>query len=822
MNRYQKRTFYFDDELFFSYTILISFFVLIVLLVISVKISIYHHIFLGLISILILILIYTIITNRKLSLKVDLINKIHIDILTKTAGIGEYKELFKQVLNVFIDNKIIFSGAGYIFDDKNKKLKVEFILFSNEKYKEGDFIYCDEFVGKHCIDSKKFYYLDIDKAPHICSYKSSNIAFDKFYLYYFPILYKDKIIGVLELLTIKKLEEDLVSLLEKLMSQLGIIIVFIDRSKQVYELASELEEKNKILIAQNKELQAQSEELEAQTEELNAQKAELEEVNRRLRELEKYKSEFLANMAHELRTPLNSIIGLSELLLQQTDEKSPFKKKIEIIYTSGKHLLNIINDILDLSKIESGKLELNIEEFTLSEVLDYVKTIIYPQCKEKGLELFVSNRVLEDNLYQDKHKFVQVLLNLLSNAVKYTEKGFIKLDAYEAGKDKIRIDIMDTGIGIDKHLIDDIFEPFHRVETKKYIQGTGLGLPLSKKLLNLMGGKIWVKSKLNEGSVFTIELPKRYSKFDQKIEKTEEKKILDRKIKIVSKTNPVFMVVDDDFLTVKELSSLIKEIDDKIKVFTAYNGKEALDILEKENYKIDIIFLDLNMPVMSGYDVLKYLKEKNIHTNVIIITSMDIDENLLKEFGDLIRSIFIKGKDTKYYLMNLIENFIRPDREEIKEISKLKAPLLDDKKESDSKYNEDKEISLGYKKILLVEDNVANRFLIKELLSDYNVKVDEASDGVEALKLLEKQKYDLILMDIQMPRMDGFETLYHIRQNKNLKDIPVIALTAKLFKKDINNVKEAGFNDIMLKPINIEKFYKKIQEFLPDLEKIKK
>ncbi len=192
---------------------------------------------------------------------------------------------------------------------------------------------------------------------------------------------------------------------------------------------------------------------------------------KKLAQLERYKSEFLANMAHELRTPLNSIIGLSELILKEPISDESIKEKIKLIYTSGTQLLNIINDVLDLSKIESGKMEVNCEEFSLKEVFDYVKHIVKPQCDQKGLELIIENNLTNNNLVTDRHKLVQILLNLLSNAVKYTERGKIEVIAKEIDQNNIRIDIRDTGIGIKQELLDTIFEAFRRIESKKNYTG---------------------------------------------------------------------------------------------------------------------------------------------------------------------------------------------------------------------------------------------------------------------------------------------------------------------------------------------------------------
>lgn len=790
--------------------------------------GVYHIIFLITLILLILLLFFLFKIDKVIT-KNKKLRDISLQVLTNFVGVNTYYDLFFRFLKVLIEEGIIFSGTAFLYDKKEKELTVKYAHSNTDKFYYNKKIPFDKFIGRHSILTKKTYILDISEYHKRYSFQSLDTSFDNLYVYYLPISYRKEIIGVLECLSLSKIDDNILLLIEKLMIQVGIMMMNIKASKNLKKLKDELSEKNKILMAQNKELQAQSEELEAQTEELHAQKSELEEINNKLKEVEKYKSEFLANMAHELRTPLNSIIGLSELILNEFTRDKSFKEKIELIYTSGTQLMNIINDILDLSKIEAGRMEVNFEEFTLKEVLDYVEKIVKPQCSHKGLELVIQNNIKNDNFFTDKHKLIQILLNLLSNAVKYTEKGKIEIVANEINQSDVKIDITDTGIGIKEEIIDTIFEEFRRAESKKLIQGTGLGLPLTKKLLQLIGGHILVKSKPELGTTFTIIFPRVYKEAKDAYQKEGiyEKKEIQRKEKIKTDKKLTFLIVDDDELTVKELNSLLKKVVPNAKTLEAGNGKEALDCLNKN--KIDLIFLDLSMPVMDGYEFLKYLKENNISANIVIITSTDIQAELIKEYSDYIKSIFIKGKDTRSYLESIIQKIILAD--EHKTI--LKLPEQEDSSETFlsfadvQKIEGEKEESETEKdekiRILLVEDNIANRYLVKEVLKKYKgINVDEASNGLEALDLLDKKSYDLILLDLQMPKMDGYETLIHIKQNKNFKNIPVIAFTAMAFKKEIDKLKEMGFSDVILKPINMKNFLDKIKTVLPHFEELEK
>ncbi len=820
------------NSLIFLSTIIIILSLNLLLVFINQKIQgVYHIIFLIILILLILLLFFLFKTEKSSedASKDKKLSDISLQVLTNFVPVKTYGDLFSRLIRVLIDHGIIFSGTAFLYDKKEKQLIVRYAHSNTDKFYYNKKIPFDKFIGRHAILIKKTYILDISEYHKRYSFQSLNTSFDNLYVYYFPISYKKDVIGVLECLSLNKIDNEFLDVTEKLMVQVGIMMMNIKASKNLKKLKNELSEKNKILMAQNKELQAQSEELEAQTEELHAQKSELEEINKKLKEVEKYKSEFLANMAHELRTPLNSIIGLSELILNEYISDKSLKEKIELIYTSGTQLMSIINDILDLSKIEAGKMEINVEEFTLKEILDYVKKIVKPQCSHKGLELIIQNNIQNDNFFTDKHKLIQILLNLLSNAVKYTEKGKIKIVANEINQNDVKIDITDTGIGIKEEIIDTIFEEFRRVESKKLIQGTGLGLPLTKKLLQLIGGHILVKSKPEVGTTFTVIFPRVYKKTKDAYQKEGiyEEKEIQKEEKIKTDKELTFLIVDDDELTVKELNSLLKKVVPNAKILKAGNGKEALDWLNKN--KIDLIFLDISMPVMDGYEFLKYLKENNISANVIIITSTDVQPELIEEYSDYIKSIFIKGKDTRSYLESIIQKIV------LKNDYKTTLNLPEQEDTTDSflsfadiqKPEEEKEEPEAERdekiRILLVEDNIANRYLVKEVLKKYKgVVVDEASNGLEALDILEKKSYDLILLDLQMPKMDGYETLMHIKQNKKLKNIPVIAFTAMAFKKEIDKLKEMGFCDVILKPINMKSFLDKIKSVLPNFEKLEK
>ncbi len=719
------------------------------------------------------------------------LNKINIKILEEINDAHTYEEIFQGVIKTLIDNNIVFAGAGYLYNKDEKIVIIKYITYENHAEKPEITIPLNNFIGKHCVDTKKYQiiFLPEDKAKSF--YMSSFVNISNYYIYFFPIFYQNEIVGVLECCCIEKLNNEILNILKNIISHVGVALNQIKLHGEAKKLSKELEKKNKILEAQNKELQAQSEELQAQTEELRAQKMELEEYSKKLQQVQKYKSDFIANMSHELRTPLNSIIGLTELLLKESkDFKDDVVEKLKIINTSGKQLLNIINDILDLSKIESGKIDIEKEKFNIREIIEYVSSIIKPQCENKNLKLNVNLSIKNPFVESDRYKITQILLNVLSNAVKYTEKGHIDLIIKEE-KDYFIFEVKDTGIGIPEKAINEIFEPYFSLGKKLNIQGTGLGLPLTKKLVVLLGGKINVKSKVGEGTTITITIPRKLKEVSTIKRKKEEEKTI---IPIKLSDKPKILIADDDLLTLHELTKLIKEISDTIEIITATDGLFAKKVLEKEN--INLILLDLDMPKLSGYNLLDYIKEKNMNVNVIIVTALDVDNSLLQNYP-VIKAIFIKGKDNRLYLKNLLTKFFKHDGFEKEEISE--KPKI---------------ISKDFYNILVVEDNFANRYLIKEILKSYNLKIDEAENGKEALEKLSKKKYDIVLLDIQMPVMNGYETFDKIRNEIGLKDLPVIALTAKALKSEVQQFIDLGFNDVLTKPINLNKFLNILKKYL--------
>ncbi|MEA3383732.1 MAG: ATP-binding protein, partial [Campylobacterota bacterium] len=391
-----------------------------------------------------------------------------------------------------------------------------------------------------------------------------------------------------------------------------------------------LKEKQSLLEhanSQMQEQQAQLEEVNSQMEEQQVQlrqsESELKLQNKKLEDSNRYKSEFLANMSHELRTPLNSVILLSSMLNENKkgNLNEDDVKKAKIINSSGNELLRLINDVLDLSKIEAGKMELMIDTFNSSQFIENIKDLFEASVLVKELKLIVEDRY-NNYIVNDEDKLSQVLRNFISNSLKFTHEGFIKIiiDSYE--DNKVKISVQDTGIGIPNEKLNSIFNAFEQVDgsTSRKYGGTGLGLSITKEIVSLMGGELSLESKENEGSTFSIIIPnKSESNSIKDIPKVETEKVNDDYIKPldgVDLNDKKILVVDDDM---RNIFTLVEILEDKgAEVITASNGKESIQRLE-EHKDTNLVLMDIMMPVMDGFEAIEHIRDDETTKDIPII-----------------------------------------------------------------------------------------------------------------------------------------------------------------------------------------------------------
>lgn len=508
------------------------------------------------------------------------------------------------------------------------------------------------------------------------------------------------------------------------------------------------------------------------------------------------KSEFLANMSHEIRTPLNGVIGFTDLLMQ-TPLSDTQLQYMKTVHQSGHALLDLINDILDFSKIEAGKLDLSVERSDLFLLGEQVADITKYQAHSKQLELLVNvSTALPRYLYVDDVRLRQILVNLLTNAIKFTSKGEVLLQISEKedlgdGNKVYRFAVKDTGIGIAKDKQKKIFEAFSQEDasTTRKFGGTGLGLTISNKLLSLMGSQLQIESKLGVGTTFYFDL--------EALSEEGERQVWNG----IGNISHV-LVVDDNGTNRHLLQEVLNA--KGIKVSEAENGYDAIQLLEQE-HGIDVILMDLRMPYLSGLETAEKIRKLNTphasETPIILLSSAGDD----KQDPDLMAKLNICQKLSKPIKRDDIFNAFR----------KILSPEINRDLATGTSLNEEVFLSRPYK-ILVAEDNPVNMKLTKIILSKISNRIEiiEKNNGLEAYEWMVKETPDMILMDVQMPIMNGYETAKAIRNLDTGKDVPIIALTAGTVMGEKERCIQAGMNDYVSKPIVKETLTKMMVKWL--------
>ncbi len=509
------------------------------------------------------------------------------------------------------------------------------------------------------------------------------------------------------------------------------------------------------------------------------------------------KSEFLANMSHEIRTPMNGIIGLTDLLFDTklTQEQHQF---LTMLKNSAAQLLALLNDILDFSKIESGQLDLESIDFNLHDVVENVSDVIIQKVEAKQLELniFIHNDVPQ-YVTGDPARLRQILVNLVGNAIKFTEKGEITIDVKlhekQDNKAVLHFAVADTGIGIPANRRKAIFKSFTQADsstTRKY-GGTGLGLTISRQLVNMMDGIIWVESEVGKGSTFQfhITLP---------IAHPPE---LKNQVPLKELKNLDVIAVDDNETNRLILTELLKKYECSFQVFS--NPHDVLRQLDIQN-KCDLIISDFKMPTLNGDELIRAIRKKEQYrkTPIILLTSVGKNKELKELEKD--RHTWTVPKPVKRSkFLEMI--YVAIGKQAKQEVTQSKT--INDHVENLKKIAP--EVT-----ILLVEDNLINQRVTTALLKKTAIPVDIAGDGEIAFKAVREKRYDLVLMDVQMPNMDGFTATQKIRKELNMTDIPIIAMTARAMKGDKEKCLAAGMNDYLSKPIESNELFRVLHKWL--------
>jgi signal transduction histidine kinase/CheY-like chemotaxis protein len=828
-------------------------------------------------------------------------------------------EISKAALNKIIGTCEFIVGALYFVEDDELQLLSAYGLEKAKSVKKENFGFSDR-----VIQSKEIIEIDSEDELPVVSVGLMNFKLKCLLLV--PVIYNDKVISVLELGSVNKPTEEAREYLEKIKDQLAIGLTNAKALVQLEDFVGELKRLNDDYHKQNLKFKKQNETLVKLHQELKEQAGELEIQKQKAIESTELKSQFLASMSHELRTPMNSILGLTELIIEKADLNKKDQERLEVVLNSGRRLMSLINDILDLSKIEAGKMEINAEDVILEELIGEVSTSISPLIMKKGIEFNIKREINTKILINtDRRRVEQVLINLLGNATKFTEKGEVKFNISRSDE-RLIFEVIDTGIGISDEDQEVVFEEFRQADgssSRKY-GGTGLGLSICKKIVDLLGGDLSLTSKMGYGSTFTLKIPLKYISPNKKeisdqvnvstLIKNRKHPILvidddkevrytigqylasrgyqvifaedgDEGIQLAIDKQPFAITLDimmpnkDGWSVLKELkeNEVTKDIpviiisingDKQIghsvsafeyfikpisadKLLSAFSRLESLakkriqkivivddDELEFEKFKSEfkdeeisieyikdsefafnkiaevqpeLIILDLMMPKVDGITLSYKLKShiKTKHIPILISTAKDISEDERISLNNIVEDIAVKSKGHPLDVLRVVRDRIE-QHEQKSEVTPAddNGPEINNIKDS-VEIEEAKEF-VG--KVLIVDDDPDTLFTIDEIVKDSNCKTILAKNGIECMEVLNHSTPDLILLDIMMPEMDGFETLKNIRKDEKLKDIPVFAVTAKAMASENDIILKHGFDDYIPKPVNSNLITSKINK----------
>ena len=534
-----------------------------------------------------------------------------------------------------------------------------------------------------------------------------------------------------------------------------------------------------------------------QTRESLARNQQLAEALAQAQHANASKTVFLSNMSHDIRTPMNAIIGFTTMALRHFENRTQVKDSLEKVLSSSNHLLGLINDILDMSRIESGRVEVAEQECNLSDLIHNLIHIIQPQVNAKQQKFHIDAfKVKNEDVYADPLKINQVLINILSNAVKYTPSTgsiFFRISQYDSdipGCAKYEFRIKDNGLGMSKEFLKHVFDAFEREETstKSGIQGTGLGMSITKKMVELMGGDIYVESEKDKGSEFTVTLD---LKLQQNVKQIPIQELHDLRA----------LVVDDDFNTCESVTTMLKQMGMRSEWTTSpreavFRAGRALDDDPFSAYIIDWL-----MPDQNGIETVRQIRRVVGDTApVIILTAYD--------YSDIEQEAKAAGVTTfctKPLFMSDLKNAL--------------SRAIHGYDENENKHDDLSSVDFSGKRVLLVEDIEVNREIAKAILMEIGLEVEDAEDGtvaVQKFKDTPPDYYDLILMDVQMPTMNGYDATRNIRalNRRDSKTVPIVAMTANAFDEDKENARKAGMNDHLAKPLDIPKLLETLHKYL--------
>ncbi|MEQ8905345.1 response regulator [Ekhidna sp.] len=901
----------------------------------------------------------SLIRRKKESERYDWLTTGHNQMYEAMRGEKDLVQLSNDTIKFIAEYTDSDIGAFYLLNDDSNTLSLQGTYALDENGDNLSYKMGKGLVGQAAVSGEIQEYSNLDevslrKSSAIIEAAPKNVVIA-------PIRFKDQILGVIEIGKDQRYLDIEKEFLEAISESVGITISSAIAKAKVQELLEETQRQSEELQQQQEELQASNEELEEQTlklkeqqEELQASNEELEEqtqiVEQKNQDLEtartdielkakqleissKYKSEFLANMSHELRTPLNSLLILAKDLKDNKGNNLSEDQieSAEIILKSGQDLLNLINEILDLSKIEAGKMELNASQFTINELVNELKRGFDKQASMKGLDFEIEvDAALPENIATDKQRLGQVLRNLISNAIKFTEKGKVAVKFKSYSDIHMAVSVTDTGIGIPKDKHQVVFEAFQQADggTSRRFGGTGLGLSISRELAKLLNGKLELKSEPGEGSTFTFIFPMNVavSTYVDHIPDRKESLIIpsngseteydikDDRQEISGRDHSILIIEDDeDFANIvakqakgkgfkyllahsgesgirlardfqptaiildlqlpgidgqtvlRELKSdpnlrhipvhiisaeekrldlfklgaveyitkpvkkeqlnqaferienfanrkmknlLVIEDDNNLRrsiikligngdvqCLEASSAADALEVYKNE--QVDCMVMDLGLPDMSGFELIKKMEgiKQGQVPPIIIYTGKELTKKQSQELEQYAETIIVKGVKSEERLLDETALFLHRT---VKNLPPQKQEIIT------SLYDKDK-VFQG-KKVLVVDDDMRNVFALSKVLTERGFEIIKGDTGKAALEQLKHHSdVDIVLMDIMMPEMDGYECMQEIRKQKKFKELPIISLTAKAMKDDRQKCIDAGASDYISKPVDVDR-----------------
>jgi len=568
-------------------------------------------------------------------------------------------------------------SALYVYDkEKNILIREGMYAYAKQDAKDEYIELGAGIVGQVAVQKESIYLNAIVNEKLSINSLSNNEK--TMFSYTLPLLYQNKLYGVIEFGFTEKINDTVIQFLEAFPTPLATFIYTKRQNEKIksylefekanniamQEQQQQLEEANSQMEEQQQQLEEANSQMEEQQQQLEENSSVLKEKNEELETSSKYKSEFLANMSHELRTPLNAIIVLSNMLENNKSKNlnEEEMKKASIIHKSGNELLLLINDVLDLSKVEAGKMIQDKELFSSKNLSKELNNLFYTQMQEKDI-LFTINDNFNAQIYNDKTKILQILKNFISNALKFTKKGSITLDIKILSSEKLKISVSDTGIGIASDKLQSVFNAFVQADgtISREFGGTGLGLSISKKMAEFIDGEITLESTLAKGSTFTLILPiNMHNGIEEEfIEETspEVTKYTSYKNDDKELNGSKILIVDDDIRNIFILSELLTS--NGAEVVIAYNGEEAIGKLIEHDYKVDVILMDIMMPVMDGYEATQHIKENkdSKHIPVIALTAKAMPEDKEKALDAGCNDYVTKPIDTNL-LISILNGYL--------------------------------------------------------------------------------------------------------------------------------------------------------------------